>query len=385
MSTPLLTRPFALLVAGHFLQALGYSSMLLLPLYLDHLGASNAQIGAIMGAGAMGGLLSRPVVGWALDTLGRRPTLVVGTAVLTLGMALVAAVTSTGPMAYVERVIFGAGQGALFTAYFTFAADLVPASRRTEGIALFGVSGLLPLLVNPLTEQVGVDPAQLRWFLPAVGCLVALSLPLVLALPRPSRTQTGEPITLAAVLRSLRAPSVAPVWLATVIFSGVVATFMSFATVAAGRRGIPSPTTLWLGYPLAAASVRLLGARLPDRVGPANVVAPAMLAYGVALVLVAGATTLGDLLLAGLLAGLSHGYCFPVLVAQVVDRVPSTHRGSGVAMFTALWGVSEIVVSPLLGAFADAWGHAAMFALAATVATAAMALWAVLEHRLAPR
>lgn len=381
-TTPLLTRPFMILVAGHFLQALGYSSMLLLPLYLDHLGASNAQIGAIMAAGAVGGLLSRPAVGWALDAVGRRPTLIAGTVVLAIGMGLVAAVTSTGPFVYVERLIFGAGQGALFTAYFTFAADLVPASRRTEGIALFGVSGLLPLFVNPITEGIGVDAAQLRWFLPVVGGVVALSLFAVRALPEPREAVQTEPLTIAAVLRSLRAPRLAPVWLATVVFSGVVATFMSFATVAAVRRGIPSPTALWIGYPLAAASVRLLGARLPDRVGPSNIVAPALLAYGAALVVVAGATTLEELLLAGLLAGLSHGYCFPVLVAQVVDRVPSAHRGSGVAMFTALWGLSEVCVSPLLGAWGDAYGDAAMFTLAATVATLAMAVWAVLEHRL---
>lgn len=381
---PLLTRPFALLVAGHFLQALGYSSMLLLPLYLDHLGASNAQIGAIMAAGAVGGLLSRPAVGWALDAVGRRPTLIVGTLVLSAGMGLVATVTDTGPLVYLERIVFGAGQGALFTAYFTFAADLVPPSRRTEGIALFGVSGLLPLLVNPLTDRLGVDPGALRWFLPAIGGLILVSLLFVRALPEPRSTADAAPLRLVEVLRSLRAKPLAPVWLMTVVFSGAVATFMSFATVAAERRGIPSATMLWLGYPLAAASVRVFGARLPDRVGPSNVVAPALLSYGLALVVVAGATSLTDLIVAGVLAGLAHGYCFPVLVAQVVDRVPPSHRGSGLAMFTALWGVSEVAVSPALGAFADAHGDAPMFALAASLCAVALGVWAALEHRLAP-
>lgn len=382
---PLLTRPFLLLVAGHFLQALGYASMLLLPLYLDHLGATNAEIGAIMGAGALGGLVSRPAVGWALDAVGRRPTLVVGTVILSLGMGLVAVVTSTGPLAYVERVVFGVGQGALFTAYFTFAADLVPPSRRTEGIALFGVSGLLPLLVNPFSSQLGVEPAALRWFLPVVGAVIATSLLAVRALPEPRNAATAQPLRAGAVLRSLRAARLAPVWLMTVVFSGVVATFMSFATVTAERRHVPSATLLWLGYPIAAASVRLLGARLPDRLGPGNLVAPAILSYGLALVLVAGAATLPEVIAAGVLAGLAHGYCFPVLVAQVVDRVPDAHRGSGLAMFTALWGVSEIAVAPLLGAFADAHGEAAMFALAAVACAALLGVWAALEHRLGPR
>ena len=79
---PILTRPFALLVGANFLQALGFSSMILLPLYLDYLGASRALIGSIMSVGAVGGLLARPLVGWALDVLGRKTTLIAGTLVL---------------------------------------------------------------------------------------------------------------------------------------------------------------------------------------------------------------------------------------------------------------------------------------------------------------
>jgi MFS family permease len=381
-AAPLLTRSFGLLMVGHFLQALGYSSMLLLPLYLDHLGASRATVGVVMGAGAIGGLVSRPAVGWALDSFGRKPTLVVGTVTLAFGTMLVAFVTSLGPFVYLQRVIFGVGQGALFTAYFTFAADIIPEARRTEGIALFGVSGLVPLLVNPFASQVGVAAADLRWFLPLVGLVIGASLLVIRPLPEPPRHAVHERLSAAGVLRSLRSVRLLPVWFATIVFSGLVATFMAFATIAAEARGLSTPTIMWVGYPLAAASVRLVGARLPDRVGPHNIVAPALLSYGLAMVTLANADTTLGFLLAGLLGGLGHGYCFPVLVAQVVDRVPAQHRGSGLAMFTALWGVAELALAPAFGAFADAHGDRPMFALASVVALLAVSTWAVMEHRL---
>ena len=42
------------------------------------------------------------------------------------------------------RIGHGIAAALLFSALFTYGTDVVPASRRTEGIALFGVSGLLP-------------------------------------------------------------------------------------------------------------------------------------------------------------------------------------------------------------------------------------------------
>lgn len=378
---PLVTRDFVLIVVAHFLQALGYSSMLLLPLYLQHLGASRTEIGLAMGSTAVAGLVTRPLVGWGLDRWGRKPILLVGTVTVAVGMVLVGAIERMGPIVYLERIVFGLGVGALFTAYFTFAADLVPVSRRTEGLALFGVSGLVPLLVNPLSQQIGIAPADLRWFIPLLGVVVLASLLALAPLSEPARDPaTRRPMRQA--LPALVARPLWPVWLATSAFSALVAIFMTFATVAAERQGVPQAPRLWLTYALGAIVVRLVGARLPDRLGPANVVAPALGLYVTAMVATAQATTFTGFLVAALLAGIGHGYCFPVLSSQVVTRAPQTFRGSALAAFTALWGLSELATAPLFGAIADVHGDDAMFLTAAVGGIVSLALWVLLEHRL---
>ena len=123
---PLVTRDFLLLTGAHLLQALGYSSMLLLPLYMHHLGASRASIGAIMAASSVGGLVLRPLVGWSLDVLGRKPTVIASTLIATLAMGLIFFVTSDDWLIYAIRVLYGIGVGGMFTGYFTLAADLIP-------------------------------------------------------------------------------------------------------------------------------------------------------------------------------------------------------------------------------------------------------------------
>ena len=47
--------------------------------------------------------------------------------------------------------------GALFATYFTYAADLAPPERRTEGIAIFGVAGLLSSGIGPALGEIVLD------------------------------------------------------------------------------------------------------------------------------------------------------------------------------------------------------------------------------------
>lgn len=375
----LLTGRFMLLVAAHFLQALGYASMLLLPLYLEHLDASRAQIGAVMATSAVAGLATRPLVGWSLDRWGRKPTLIIGTLILSISMGMLFFVDRIGPLIYVERILVGVGIGALFSGYFTFAADLIPAARRTEGLALFGISGLVPLLINPFADRLHLTPSDLRWFLPVVGAVIFTSLLPLLVLAEPRGAElNARPMREA--LSELRRRALWPPWLATVAFSGLVAAFMTFATVAAAKRGVEDAPTLWLTYAIGAVLVRLFGARLPDRLGPSFVLGPALGLYIIAMLLAARATSLQDFLVAALLAGLGHGYCFPVLTSQVVTRIPDTFRGSAVSFFTALWGLSELLVSPAFGRFADLYGDGAMFHLAAGCGLACLLGWVGLER-----
>ena len=63
--------------------------MLFLPVYIGHLGGSHTQIGMIMAMASVGGLLFRPLAGWALDAVGRKPTLIAGTIILSAAMMLI--------------------------------------------------------------------------------------------------------------------------------------------------------------------------------------------------------------------------------------------------------------------------------------------------------
>ena len=114
---------------------------------------------------------------------------------------------------------------------------------------------------------------------------------------------------------------------------------------------------------------------------PTRLVAPAIALDVTAAIIMAYATTTSTLLIAGLLAGLGHGYCFPVLASLVVSRSPDALRGSALAMFTGLWEVTGLVLPPVFGLIADKTSDATMFMTAAAAAGAGMVAWLFAERR----
>jgi len=377
---PIFTKPFVYLTLGHFLQALGFSSMPLLPVYLGHLGASRTEIGAIMAAAAIGGLISRPLIGWSLDVWGRKPTLLIGTVLMACSMQLVALITEVGSLAYGMRFVFGIAEGALFTGYYAVAADLLPRKRRTEGLALFGISGLVPLALNPVLGQMGFGAPDLRWFFPLLGAVIAVSAFCVLKVPESKSVEAGKRLSWKEVRVGLSEGELWPVWFATIVFGGMVSMYMAFSTVAAQSKGIENPALLWLMYGGGAVGVRLFGARVPDRLGPRNLVAPALSLYVLAFITASVAESLTGVLLSGLLAGFGHGYCFPVIASLVVSRSPGTMRGSAMAMFTALWEVTALCFTPFFGTISDTYGDAFMFSLGGLCAVVGLVIWGGLEY-----
>ena len=384
-ASSLWTRSFCILTLSHFLGALGYASMVLLPLYLTHLGGSRAEVGAIMSSAHIAGLLTRPLVGWSLDRFGRKSSLIFGGLLTAISLGAVYSITEIGSAAYGVRILFGIGEGFIFTGYFALATDLIPPKRRTEGLALFGVSGLLPLLVNPLADLFGFHGAELRVFITSVSILIVGAALLILLIPKPQplddpthsskdadhthkHTESDQP-TLAmsrgvtASLRYLTAAPLRPLWWSTIAFAGGVSLMMTFASVVGEARGMELPTATWFTYVGGAVMARLFGAKLPERVGPSRMVLPSLLLYGSALLTCALSTGTLGMLGAGALAGVAHGYAFPVLTSLIVSAVHEIYRGRALAMFTGLWGAAAVLFALAGGVIADRGGDDLMLGI----------------------
>jgi predicted MFS family arabinose efflux permease len=121
----------------------------LLPLYLsEHFGATKDVIGLVLSGYTITALLMRPFSGYMVDSFPRKTVLIASfTAFAVFFAGYLAA--STLLLFTIVRTLHGGPFGALTVANSTVAIDVLPSSRRTEGIGYYGLSNNLAMAIAP--------------------------------------------------------------------------------------------------------------------------------------------------------------------------------------------------------------------------------------------
>ena len=374
----LFTAPFALAWAANLALGLCFFLFVHLSGFLEGLGASEVTIGALFATTAITSIAIRPRVGRAMDQIGRRPVIVVGSAINVIVVALYLTVTAIGPWVYVVRALHGVAQAFLFTALFTYAADRVPASRRTEGLALFGISGILPIALGGLIGDAVLATAGYDALFVTSTILAIVVLALALLLPEPRMRRTRASLGRRPFLRVLERKDLLPLWFITGVFTTALASYVTFLKTWVEETGVGSVGMFFAAYTVVAVLLRVFLGSLPDRVGPRRVLYPTLGLYAACFGVLALATNAAWVLAAGALCGAGHAFSFPILYAMVIVRTPEADRGSGVAVYTAMYDVGFLVGGPLFGAIIALGGYEMMFVTAGAavaVGTLVFARW----------
>jgi len=121
----------------------------LLPLYLsEHFGATKDVIGLVLSGYTITALLVRPFSGFVVDTFPRKTVLMVCFSAFAIFFAGYLAASSL-LLFTIVRTLHGGPFGALTVANSTVAIDVLPSSRRTEGIGYYGLSNNLAMAIAP--------------------------------------------------------------------------------------------------------------------------------------------------------------------------------------------------------------------------------------------
>ncbi|HET9203009.1 MAG TPA: MFS transporter [Acidimicrobiia bacterium] len=369
---------FPKLFAAAILQEASFFLLVHLPGYLESLGTTESLIGILYAAGAVLSLLFRPALGRILDLTHRRTVLLVAgilNATVVLSLALT---TVWGPWLWclflAQRVL----QIALFTTMLTYGADSMPLEHRTQGLALMGLSGLIPIAVGGVAGDLIIDAfGYSALFVTAAmaslgSWLLVWRLPLLPILGhRPRR----------GFWAAMAQRNLLPLWLATLALSIGMETIFTFTRTFVANRGVGS-TGLFFGvYGVTAASMRIFGGRHYDRIPHRPLVAGALLAYGAGLLFLGVAESATMVALAGFAAGLSHGAVFPILTSQVVSRARTAERGSAMAIFTSIFDIALLVAAPAVGFLIDGFSYRLAFGGVAVAVSAGAVLYGWWDHR----
>lgn len=359
---PILTRDFVLTCAGGFVLFTSFMLLLaVLPLYLkEDLGGGDGEVGFIIGVFALSALFPRPFIGRAIDRGGSKRFLIAGGMIFVVSSLLYLLATSI-PLLMGVRVLHGIGMACFHTAAFTFVAGLAPVSRRGEAMGIWGLMSTFSTAVGPYIGLSIRDATGNNTLFVTSAVCATVALGLVLLVREPQRQAHAGPATTGGLFE----PAVLAPALIVILFMMVYGAVQSFVLLYADEQDIARKGLYFTVFALAVLASRLFGGRMADRYGRWAVVLPAMALGAGAMLVLAVASSLPSLLLAGVLFGLSFGAAHPALTALAVDLVRPERRGAGMATFTSAFELGIGGGSILMGFVAAATSYSAMFALCA--------------------
>ncbi len=375
---PLFTRRFVslwLFQAATFFSA--FQLLPVIPLRIVDLGGSKATAGMFLFVYTTASALSAPVMGSVADHVGRKRMLVVAS-VLFVVFSLAYGVVPWLPVVLAIAVVHGALWSSILSAAGALMTDFIPPSRRTEGLAYWGLAPTAAIAVAPaigLWMQTGFG-----WFALCAEIAALSALTALFALRLPAGATNGT-------RNELRASELWDWGVVGASLSLAVASFgyggiTTYVALLSRERGIEPESLFFTVFAIATVLIRIFTSRLGDRFGPKVLLYPAFVAMPVAFFLLARATNRSEMIVAAALFGIGLGSAFPAFMTFVVSNTGEDRRartfGSVILAFDTGIGVGSLVI----GAIGERAGLGTAFQVAAVIACLSIPIFLATSRRL---
>jgi MFS family permease len=379
----LLTPQFFTVTSAGALYFLALGVLLpVLPQYVeDELGGDTLGVGIAVGAFAVGAVLLRPYAGRLGDRYGRRVLVIVGA----FG---VAASSALYPLAgdlvslVAARVLGGLGEAAFFVGAGTMIADLAPVERRGEAISYWSVAVYSGLAFGPALGEVVLDAAgyDTVWL---VSAALALGAGLLALFTRETSTPEARATALAVEERQplLNRSAIAP---SIVLFLGLcgLAGFTELVPLYVKDVGLDDSRLVFLLYGCLILVVRIVGAKVPDRLGPRRAGSLALVGGALGLGVMAAWSSIAGLVLGTALFAGGMSLMYPAMLTLALTGIDDSQRASVVGTVSTFFDLSQGLGALILGGAAAVTSDQGGFLAGSLLAIAGLALlWGGIDPR----
>lgn len=382
MSAPerLLTARFALMFSFSFTVFLAAFQLLpTAPFQILALGGSQGEAGLFLGLLTYASAFSAPLTGAVADRIGKRRMLLITSSVIAVLSACYAVAPGYQWMLGLV-LVHGVFWSGLLTASGAYVTDLLPPTRRTEGLGYWGFASIMAVAVAP---SVGLWVfGRGGWTMVCLETTVLHVLMAVIAwrLPADRPHVTTQPLRLATLVEWRVLLLGGTLFLYAFSYGGVT----SFAALYADQLSITPRAIYFTIFSLTIIVTRPFIARYADMTDHRRVIVVCLLLVAAGMVVMSMATTRSLVMLSAALFGTGFGSAYPVMVSALMKRVPASRRG---ATFGALIGAFDTGIgsgSIAIGWMGQWWGLSTAYAVAAALAACAVPYYVWAERRFAP-
>lgn len=340
----------------------------LLPIYLSETFAADKHvIGVVLSGYTLTALLVRPFSGFIVDSYPRKQVLLICFFIMFVFFAGYLLAGSLLLFAIV-RTLHGAPFGATTVANSTVAIDVLPSSRRAEGIGYYGLSNNIATAISP---SVAIYLYQLTHNFDLIFTLSMIVAGIGLVINSTVKLEKRELIKDKKVI-SLDRFFLMKAWsqsLTMVCFAfsyGVLSTYI--AIYGKEQLGITSGTGLFfLLMSLGLICSRLIGNK---SLRNGKIVENASLGIVVSLVgyfIFAAVNNSFGYYSAAIIIGLGNGHMFPAFQTMFINLAPHTQRGTANSSLLISWDVGVGLGILIGGIVVEYFGYGASFWVSAII------------------
>lgn len=356
---------FIIACIANFLVACSFNLLMpTIPIYLsEEMGVEPSQIGIVLSSYAIALLLIRPFCGYWVDVYQRKPLFLFGL-ICFISIYFGYYFVSFSVLYFVLlRFIHGLFWGLTTVSSNTVAIDLIPASRRAEGIGYFGVNTNIAMAIAPFLAVIIYNEKGFYYLISCALVMGALSI-LAVALIKIPKRKTLDKIPPMSMDRFMLIKGI-PIFLNQLFITFGWGTLVAFAVLYGKQTGIENAGVFFLFLACGLILSRITSGRFVDRGHTHKVMVVALLVIACAFVSFALFHSVFAFCVSAFFIGIGYGTLFPALQTIYINMAPSSKRGT--ANSTYLTGFDlGIGIGMMAGAYiADIYDFSTMYLITA--------------------
>lgn len=312
----------------------------LLPLYLsDTYQADKDTIGFVLSGYTLTALLARPVAGYLVDSYSRRVVLLI---CYFFFFALFAGYLIAGTMTLfaIIRTVHGAPMGAVTVANSTSAIDVLPSSRRAEGIGYYGLSNNLATSIAPTVGLLIYDKIgnyDIIFLIALCAAVIGFVINATVHFPVKEIVPNKNPISFDRFFL-VKGWSEGVVIMSVGLSYGVLVTYL--AIYGKEELGMTAGTGAWFAVLCTGLILsRLIGARSLRKGRVVQNVNRGILISVFGYLLFALMKNPVGFYGAAIIIGLGNGHIFPGMQTMFVNLAPNNQRGTANSTLLTCWDI----------------------------------------------
>ncbi len=341
-----------------------YILLTALPLQLTkEFGGGADQAGLLLTLFLIAAIVIRPFAGKWVGTGSQKKILIYSAIAFFIGALFYPFVTNIWVL-YILRILHGFTFGIVTTVKGTICAEVIPDSRRGEGLSWFSLAMGLAMVIGPV---IGLNLANVGLYNTAyIICIVVsvvnIFLSMAIRVPEQEKPEkasdTKKGFSFNDLVDKKAAPFAFVIFILAFAYSGI-ASFL--ALYAQEIDLVKAASAFFIIYAGLMFVFRPFVGVWADRYGASKIVFPCVVLFAIGMILLSLPQTTVIMILAGAIVGIGYGSVTPILQTQIISSVEKHRVGIANSLFFNSMDLGMAIGAFVLGIIAKSLGYSSIY------------------------